>query len=274
MNATAYVLSPLKHQGTIPVFSQTNDYTQNYERISEDHLVALDNQGHNPFMDEVLWQEMEESTLSLINKHCPQGGKILDVGVGLGRLLSKLGPHFQKYGVDISSRYLERAASKNIEVCLALVEELPYRENYFDVIVCTDVLEHVLDLNVAVRKILSVLKPGGKLIVRVPYRESLRGYVGSKYQFVHLRNFDEYSLQLFFEKIMGVPVIEFSTIGGLITREHLKSYFPNVFKIAWHLAIHGTKFISSALWRTLANRFYPHSEINMVVQKRPLPPAG
>jgi 2-polyprenyl-3-methyl-5-hydroxy-6-metoxy-1,4-benzoquinol methylase len=66
--------------------------------------------------------------------------------------------------------------------------------------VCADVLEHVLDLNLVCAKILSVLRPGGILIVRDPYREDLRAYTvpSCPYKFIHLRNFDENSLQLLF----------------------------------------------------------------------------
>ena len=51
---------------------------------------------------------------------------------------------------------------------------MPYSDESFDVILCTDVLEHVIDLNLCVAKILSVLKKGGLLIIRVPNREDLQ----------------------------------------------------------------------------------------------------
>jgi hypothetical protein len=58
-----------------------------------------------------------------------------------------------------------------------------------------------------------VLKPGGYLIVRVPYREDLKVYLqeGLAYEFIHLRNFDEHSIKLFFEKIHRCNVLEIST---------------------------------------------------------------
>ncbi|MCO6430268.1 MAG: methyltransferase domain-containing protein [Deltaproteobacteria bacterium] len=261
-----YQKPPIASISDIPVFCSDNEYSENYQTISEDHLSALEKTGHNPFMDEALWQSIEAGTVKLIERHS-QGGKILDVGVGTGRLLSRLSSGYEKFGVDISSAYLGLAAKQGINVCKAFVEELPYHDNFFDTVVTTDVLEHVLDLNTAVKEILRVLKPSGILIVRVPYRESLRPYLNSNYKFVHLRNFDEDSLTLFFEKIMQVKVIEFETCGGLITREHLKEMMPNIFKAAFFLGIHGLKFVSKPLWRKMADRFYPHSEINMVVKK-------
>ncbi len=267
IDISTYKREPLKLMEDIPVFCESNDYQENYEKISSDHLSELEKTGINPFMNPYLWEAIENNTVSLLNKYLKQGDKVLDVGVGTGRLLGKLKGNFKKFGVDISSKYLKLAKSQNIDVCMAFVEELPYSDSSFDLIVTTDVLEHVLDLNTAVKEILRVLKPDGTLIVRVPYKESLKAYMQSDYKYVHLRNFDEYSLSLFFQKIMNCKVLEYNTSGGLVTREHLKEYFPNLIKIAFFLSIHAIKFINSRLWRKLADKFYPHSEINIVVKK-------
>jgi ubiquinone/menaquinone biosynthesis C-methylase UbiE len=76
---------------------------------------------------------MENSTIRLIEKYSWPGDIILDVGVGLGCLLSHLSS-LRRYGMDISFGYLEVAQSKGVEVCYALVEEMPYQANLFDII--------------------------------------------------------------------------------------------------------------------------------------------
>ena len=43
---------------------------------------------------------------------------------------------------------------------------LPYKKNFFDVIICRSVLEHILNLEIFVDEIYRVLKPGGKIILR------------------------------------------------------------------------------------------------------------
>src|SRR4030095_9320664 len=159
---SVYAREPLCVRRDIPVFSETSEYVENYEKISQDHLAEMEKTGNNPWIGETLWVELENSTVQLIEKYSQPGDKILDVGVGLGRVMSHF-PKLEKYGMDISLEYLELARKNDINVCYSLVEDMPYKEETFDLVVATDVLEHVLDLNLSLRKMLAVLKPGGVL---------------------------------------------------------------------------------------------------------------
>jgi SAM-dependent methyltransferase len=212
--SNVYNRQPLRIEDGIPVFSDQDDYTANYERIAGDHLASLRETGTNPFIPEDLWIQTEDSTELLITKYARPGNAILDVGVGTGRLLSRF-PELRRFGLDISFGYLEKARSQGIEVCYARIEDMPYRDNVFDVVVCTDVLEHVLDLNLCCRKILRVLKPDGVLVARAPFKEDLSWYASAdcQYRYVHLRTFDEPSLRLLFEKALNCQVIESSRAG-------------------------------------------------------------
>lgn len=206
-----YTRKPESVQNGIPVFSREDAYIENYKKIASDHVSQISETQENPFMEEELWVSLEESTRVYIQKHVTKGSRILDVGVGLGRLLEPL-TEYERYGVDISLDYLAIAKCRGIEVALAKIEDLPYQAGFFDAIVVCDVLEHVLDLNYCCEKILSCLRPGGVLIVRVPYKEDLSVYLNEDlpYEFIHLRNFDEGSLRLHFQKIFGLQFIEAS----------------------------------------------------------------
>lgn len=266
--AAPYALEPLRFEGGIPVFSEADAYLENYTRIANDHLAYLATKGANPFIPERLWTEMEDSTGRLITKYTKDGDRILDAGVGLGRLLSQQ-PALQRYGVDISRDYLQRAREAGINVCLARLEDLPYHPGFFDAVTCTDVLEHVLDLNLCLGKLLNVLKPGGLLIIRVPYREDLSHYTGTDYpyEFAHLRSFDEHSLTLLFTKIFRTEVVEWSTVGHWPTVDRLKNGHPAVARPA-------ARVLAFLLRKTEAMRtgrlsravFYP-VEINFAVRK-------
>jgi SAM-dependent methyltransferase len=46
---------------------------------------------------------------------------------------------------------------------------LPFRSNTFDTVLCTSVLEHVDNAEYAIAEISRVLKPGGRLLITVPF---------------------------------------------------------------------------------------------------------
>jgi SAM-dependent methyltransferase len=265
-----YRRQPLELTNDIPVFSPTTEYTENYEKISGDHLQSIGEDGDNPFIPEALWVETEQSTEELIRQHAKPGDKILDVGVGLGRLLSRF-PDMQRYGMDISFGYLAVAQREGIEVCYSLIEDMPYQSGLFDIVVVTDVLEHVLDLNLCCRKILDVLKSGGILIVRVPYREDLSGYLAPEYpyKYVHLRTFDEHFLHLHFDRVFGCKVLETRTAGYLPYSSHLRCplRFPARDRIlmCWLGTIR--RCFGARAYQAEVRRLYRPAEINAVVRK-------
>jgi SAM-dependent methyltransferase len=124
-----YKKPALKIENDIPIFSQPDFYTENYDRIADFHLKHFESTGHNPFMPEDHWKELEKSTKELVTKYATESGaKILDVGVGMGRLLQHF-PNLKRFGMDISRGYLEHAKDKGIEVCLSRIEEMPYKDN-------------------------------------------------------------------------------------------------------------------------------------------------
>lgn len=215
-----YARDPLETVNGVPVYArrESEDYIANYDQIAADHLSSV-NLGHgNPFMDEAVWREIEANTESLLRTHVAPGSRVLDVGVGTGRLLGRF-PEFDRYGVDVSLGYLKRLVGGDIRACLANSEDLPYKDGVFDAVICTDVLEHVVDLNAAVREIDRVLKPGGRLIIRVPYREELWPYLAENfpYRLAHVRSFDEYSLEILFCRILTMNLLECRLDRALIS---------------------------------------------------------
>lgn len=273
MNKDAYQSLPRKiiegPDGQCPVFSDTDDYIKNYEKISADHLSVFEKEGTNPFMAEDFWNECEEITASLVGKFTPQGGTLLDVGCGMGRLLDML-PDYQRYGMDISAPYLSYAIKVGAEVCLAKVEDMPYKDGLFDTVVCTDVLEHVLDLNAAILQLFRVVKQDGHLVIRVPYRENLEPYLRPEYPYdmAHLRSFDEYSLRMLFEKVFNGKVVD-EVQGPYL--EH-GGYFK------WPIQMRGLGFavrnslrisslVSKSFRQLLVREIFRAVEISVVIRK-------
>lgn len=262
-----YLRHPIEYIKEIPVFSALDDYSANYERIAHDHLAFTKKTGKNPFMEEDSWVDLDVSTANLIRKYGSPRNLILDVGVGLGRILGNF-DMLQRFGMDISPEYLEQARIKGIEVCLSRIEDMPYKQDTFDIIVCTDVLEHVLDLNLCIRKILLCLKPGGYMIIRVPYREDLSAYTSPDfpYRYAHLRSFDEYSLILLFNRIFGIEVVEYMTVGRRLDWSRMVYRLP-IGNRSFAKAMRFTKRYLPTLGAALSFKLFTPIEINFVVRK-------
>lgn len=98
--------------------------------------------------------------------------KILDVGCGTGLMLQHLPAG--SVGLDINPRNVERARAyaPHARVDLGDAETLPYPDNTFGTVVCTEVIEHLVHPEKALAEILRVLRPGGVLIGSTP-RHSL-----------------------------------------------------------------------------------------------------
>ena len=218
-----YSRQPRCFERGVPVFidRQNDAYIENYDQISSDHIASIEMGNGNPFIDSKIWTDLERNTLVQGRQYVQPGMTVLDVGVGTGRLLSHF-PEARRYGIDVSINYVQRLADSGVKVAVGNLEELPYVDGAFDVVFCTDVLEHVENLLFAAKELVRVTKPGGTLIVRVPYKEDLSPYLGKDYPYrlAHLRNFDEHSLRLLFERQLGLTTVridhDYSTVPNLL----------------------------------------------------------
>jgi len=191
-------------------------YRVNYDAIARDHISHWRATGQNPFQDAWQVKANEDATVALIERYSKPKQRMLDAGCGMGDLLLRC-PNLICGGLDISEDYLEVAKERGLNVIQGRLEKMPYDAAAFDLVVCTDVLEHVLDLNRVVRELLRVLKVGGVLIVRTPDSEDLTSYMTYEtYEFVHVRSFDEPSLYLLFRKVFDCEILEISKSGDII----------------------------------------------------------
>ncbi|MFW9777341.1 MAG: class I SAM-dependent methyltransferase [Candidatus Heimdallarchaeota archaeon] len=99
-------------------------------------------------------------------------GKILEVGVGTGKNIQYYQSQTQVIGVDISPNMLKKAKQKlssfhgkRIELKLMDVEELSFKDENFNIVLCTFVLCSVPNPTNAIQEMLRVLKPRGHLIL-------------------------------------------------------------------------------------------------------------
>lgn len=95
---------------------------------------------------------------------------VLDVGCGNGIALQALDGWDRKSGVDVSEELLKLARAKGIDAHFCDVDEnnLPFPDNTFDLVVSSDVIEHVLHTDHLLNEINRVLKPGGLYVAVIP----------------------------------------------------------------------------------------------------------
>lgn len=106
-------------------------------------------------------------------KDIARDAAILEVGCGDGSFTRNLAEHSSRVtAVDISASQIERNARAHPEIKFLqhdVAQPFPFANAAFDVIWCSEVLEHLFDPVFAVREMQRVLAPGGRLLVTVPY---------------------------------------------------------------------------------------------------------
>lgn len=188
-----------------------SEYERNYDQIARDYVAHWRKTGRNPFQDPNEQAAHENATLALVERYVAPDSSLLDAGCGMGDLMRRLEESYYVKGCDIAEPLLEIARERGLDVSNSFIEDMPYPDECFDAVVATDILEHVLDLNAALRELLRVLKPGGFLIVRVPNEEDLSQYLDPvPYKFIHLRRFDQVSTRLFLTKVFDLKIVEMS----------------------------------------------------------------
>ncbi len=141
------------------------------------------------------------------------GDKVLDLGCGEGRhvIAAYLEQDVDAIGVDLSLDDLQSAQqkhlpfiqadnpSKSFSLSVADALRLPFADNSFDKIICSEVLEHIPNFEAVLNEIERILKPQGLLCVSVPrtWPEQLCWWLSDAYHQVeggHLRIFNAIQL--------------------------------------------------------------------------------
>jgi len=123
------------------------------------------------------WFKAKKDLISVLMEKTCHGKKqlrILSIGVGTGDDLDILINYGGNYVVDIDEISLS-VIDKNlcIEKKVADACELPYADNFFDVVISCDVFEHIDNHTKAVSEVSRVLKDKGVLIFTVPAFQTL-----------------------------------------------------------------------------------------------------
>jgi SAM-dependent methyltransferase len=96
--------------------------------------------------------------------------RALDLGCGDGRLTSELDAT-ELTAADVSAVALARAARRLPDARIVELEPdavLPFGDGSFDLVLCTETIEHVRDVQLLLSEVRRVLRPGGTLALTTP----------------------------------------------------------------------------------------------------------
>lgn len=134
-------------------------------------------------------------------------GQVLDVGCGSMpyRELILNSPNVEDYvGLDIASGLDYEGVKPDF---LWDGNTMPFDDNRFDVVISTEVLEHVPDAEKYLKEVKRVLKPGGIFFFTVPFLMSLHEIPHDYYRYT------PFALERIFKKA-GFEKIEIKAMGG------------------------------------------------------------
>ncbi|NJD08964.1 MAG: class I SAM-dependent methyltransferase [Gemmatimonadetes bacterium] len=98
------------------------------------------------------------------------GERLLEVGVGGGHVLQQF-PAQRRVGIDLSTSMLARTRGRlgrAVALARADAEQVPFRTGAFDVVVCTEVLEHTRAPAQVLRELARLAGPGGRIVISIP----------------------------------------------------------------------------------------------------------
>lgn len=132
----------------------------------------------------------DEFITKTARKEIKPGSRILDVGAGV----LKYKKHFQ------DCKYLTQDLKQCGEIdYISDITEIPVEDQSFDVIICTEVLEHVLRPDLAIKEFSRILKSGGRLYLTAPFlvgtHRPPRHYYAGFSEFWYKENLNKYNFK-------------------------------------------------------------------------------
>lgn len=142
----------------------------NDEMVEKYHKDGTIFESSNPIL-----RYIEKNRVSKILELASHPGEstILDLGCGEGYLLSLIPNAQDVVGLDISNRALGKAkdylkSHPQINLLCGDGQILCFKDNSFDIVICSEMIEHVPDPKLVIKEIHRILKPNGILVVSIP----------------------------------------------------------------------------------------------------------
>ena len=112
---------------------------------------------------------------TLARRYGKHGTRFLEVGSGMGHLTGQLEDTFETFGCDLNHWAVKQSKSvvNTSFLQTASAQELPYKDESFNVVTIKHIVEHLPDPQKAIQEIGRVTEKGGTLILATPNLDSL-----------------------------------------------------------------------------------------------------
>ena len=115
--------------------------------------------------------EMHQILIDNVTKILPC--KLLDAGCGKGYIGESVSKYCNSYyGLDLSFSAIKLAQKRlpHGSFLTGSLKNLPYKTNYFDCVICSEVIEHIPEYKKAIKEISRVTKKGKYILITLPNR--------------------------------------------------------------------------------------------------------
>ena len=124
----------------------------------------------------VIWALLARAGVTGPRREVSGSLQVLDAGCGTGRNMLEFAVLGPIQGIEISSEAIEFCAARGISgITQAPIESMPFEDGSFDLVLATDVIEHLDDDRAALTELHRVAAPGARLLVTVPAYKWLWG---------------------------------------------------------------------------------------------------
>lgn len=182
--------------------------------------------------------------------------RVLEIGCGEGNFSQNLKPGSEIWGCEMDEHSAAVAAQKLTKVLLGKYEVVASQipENYFDVVVCNDVIEHMEDHDWFLDSIVQKMKPGGFLVASIPNMRHIRALYElvfkKDWQYQDSGTLDRTHLRFFTKKSLlrtlnahGFTVEKFAGINNTKNSfYHIIQFFINLITLWRHRDIEYLQF--------------------------------